>query len=141
MNNDDEVKKVVFKKSKLKIVENERAIYSFAELYQFIDFEVKRIYYIQNCQQATGQHCHKEENELFVMVKGKCMAIIDRGNGKEEIPFESPGDAMYVGAYIWHGFKDFSKDAVLLACSSTNYREDRSDYIEDYEEYRKVISA
>jgi len=129
-----------FRQSKLKVVSNERAVYSFAELYQFIDFEVKRIYFIQNCVQNTGQHCHKEENELFIMVKGKCTAIIDRGNGKEEIPFESPGDAMYVGAYVWHGFKDFTEDAVLLACSSTNYREDRSDYIEDYEEYKKAIN-
>lgn len=125
----------------LKLVVNERATYSFAELKEFVDFEVKRIYFIQNCKQATNQHCHKEEKELFVMAKGMCTAIIDRGNGKEEIALVSPGDAIYVGNYVWHGYKDFSDDAVLLAVSSTNYREDRSDYIEDYEEYKKVIAA
>ncbi len=130
-----------YKKLVLKVVVNEKATYSIAELKDYIDFDVKRIYFIQDCKSATGQHCHKEEKELFVMIKGTSTAIIDRGNGKEEIPFAGPGDAFYVGNYVWHGFKDFSEDAVLLAISSTNYSEDRSDYIEDYEEYRKVIAV
>lgn len=129
-----------FLKMDLKVIDNERGTYSFAELKNYIDFEVKRVYFIQNCKQATGQHCHKEEKEMFIMVKGNCAAIIDRGNGKEDIPLNSPGDAIYVGSYVWHGFKDFSPDAVLLALSSTNYREDRSDYIENYDEYCRIIA-
>ncbi len=129
-----------FKQLQLKIVKNERATYSFAELKEFIDWEVKRVYFIQDCKENTGQHCHKIEKEMFVMQRGSCVAIIDRGNGKEDIPFNGPGDAIYVGNYVWHGFKNFSSDAVLLALSSTNYSPDRSDYIEDYEEYLKVRS-
>lgn len=132
---------LIFKKLSLKVVANEKAVYSIAEFKDYIDFEAKRIYFIQNCKQATGQHCHKEEKELFIMIKGKATAIIDQGQGREEILFESPGDALYVGNYVWHGFKDFSADAVLLAVSSTNYREDRSDYIEDYDIYRKMITG
>lgn len=127
-----------FKEAKLKIVQNERATYSFAELKEFIDWEVKRVYFIQDCKEATGQHCHKVEKELFILQRGSCIAIIDRGNGKEEIPMSGPGDAVYVGNYVWHGFKNFSPDAMFLALSSTNYRPDRSDYIEDYDEYLKV---
>ncbi|KKQ40530.1 MAG: WblP protein [Candidatus Magasanikbacteria bacterium GW2011_GWA2_37_8] len=133
--------KLVFKKLQLKIVQNERATYSFAELKEFIDWEVKRVYFIQDCKENTGQHCHKQEKEMFVMQKGSCVAVIDQGNGKEEIPLEGPGDAIYVGDYVWHGFKDFSLDAVLLALSSTNYSPDRSDYVEDYEEYKKLVHS
>jgi len=127
-----------FKKMQLKIVQNEKATYSFAELKDFIDFEIKRVYFIQDCKEATGQHCHKIEKEMFVVQRGSCTAIIDSGNGKEEISLSGPGDAIYVGNYVWHGFKNFSADAVLLALSSTNYSPDRSDYVEDYEEYLKV---
>ena len=94
--------------------------------------------FIQDCKQATGQHCHKIEKEMFVLQRGSCVAVIDRGNGKENFPMSGPGDYLYVGNYVWHGFKDFSSDAILLAISSTNYNPDRSDYIEDYEEYLKV---
>ncbi len=130
-----------FLKMNLKVIDNERGTYSFAELKNYIDFDVKRVYFIQNCKQATGQHCHKEEKEMFIMAKGNCTAIIDRGNGKEDLLLNSPGDAIYIGSYVWHGFKDFSPEAVLLALSSTNYCEDRSDYVEDYDEYCKVIAS
>lgn len=130
-----------FSQHNLKVVENERATYSIAEFKDFLDFEPKRLYFIQNCKQATGQHCHKEEKEFFIMVKGSCVGIIDRGQGKEDMPLRAPGEAIYVGNFVWHGFKDFSPDAVLLAVSSTNYREDRSDYIDDYEEYRRQMAA
>jgi mannose-6-phosphate isomerase-like protein (cupin superfamily) len=132
---------LVFKKSNLKIVKNERAIYSFAELNEFIDFDVKRIYFLQDFHADTGQHCHKIEKELFIMQRGTCTAIIDRGNGKEDIILSGPGDAIYVGAYVWHGFKDISADAVLMAISSTNYNPDRSDYVEDYDAYREMIKS
>lgn len=132
--------KLNFKKTKIKTIQNEKASYGFVELKDFIDFEVKRVYYIYDCKVATGQHCHKEEKELFVMQKGSCTAMIDFGNGKEDILLEI-GDAIYVGNYVWHGFKDFSSDATVLAVSSTNYKEDRSDYIEDYEEYKRVLES
>lgn len=130
---------LIFKKTKIKILQNDKASYGFIELKDFVDFEVKRVYYIHNCQQATGQHCHKEEKELFVMQTGVCTAIIDSGAGKEDVRLET-GEAIYVGKYVWHGFKDFTNDAIVLAMSSTNYSEDRSDYVEDYEEYKKVVS-
>jgi len=133
---------LIFKKLQLKVLEKEGRTYSFAELQDFIDFDVKRLYFIQGHEmQPTGQHCHKIEKELFVMVKGTATAIIDQGQGKEEIPLREPGDAIYVGNYVWHGYKDFSPDSVLLAISSTNYSPDRTDYIEDYDEYRKVIGG
>jgi len=131
--------KLNFKKVQLKTLTNERATYSFCELKEYIDWKVERVYFIQNVQEATGQHCHFEENEMFVMARGTCTAIIDFGNGKEDIELNGPGDAIVVDNHVWHGFKDFSEDAMLLAYSSTNYREDRSDYLEDYDEYKKLL--
>ncbi len=130
--------KLKFEKTKIKTLQNDKASYGFIELKDFIDFEVKRVYYIYNCKQATGQHCHKEEKEFFIMQKGSCIVIIDCGKGKEDVRLEM-GDGIYVGAYVWHGFKDFTADALVLALSSTNYNEDRSDYIENYDEYKKLI--
>lgn len=131
--------KLKFEKTKIKTLQNDKAAYGFIELKDFVDFAVKRVYYIHNCLEATGQHCHKEEKELFVMQTGACTAIIDSGAGKEDVRLET-GDAIYVGNYVWHGFKDFTDDAMVLALSSTNYSEDRSDYIENYEEYLRILN-
>lgn len=123
-----------YKVSKVKSIQAPNFIMHPAELKDFIDFEVKRLYYITDTTGPTGAHCHLRENELFVLVQGTCTAVVDRGQGLEEIPMEM-NDAHYVGNYVWHHFKDFSANAILLALSSTNYNPDRSDYIEDYEKY------
>lgn len=114
-----------------------RYVMSPMELREHIPFTVKRLYFLSNMSAGvdTGQHCHFEEEEFFVMARGTCTAIIDRGHGKEEILMSAPQSAMYVPNYVWHGFKNFSEGAVMMALSSTNYRADRSDYLEDYDEY------
>ncbi|MFH2136862.1 MAG: FdtA/QdtA family cupin domain-containing protein [Patescibacteria group bacterium] len=127
-----------FKIFELKKVETPKFIMSPMELKEYIDFEVKRFYFITKPQAPTGAHCHKVEEELFVLVQGSCTAVIDRGDGLEEISLVGPTSAMYVPNFVWHHFKDFSPDAILFALSSTNYNPDRSDYIEDYEEFKKV---
>lgn len=108
------------------------------ELKDVVPFEVKRIYYMELPENSvTGEHSHKIEEEVFFQVKGKSIIIIDRGAGKEDVALE-PGAAIYVPAYVWHGFKETSNDCLILAASSTNYQSDRSDYIESYDEYLQI---
>lgn len=108
------------------------------ELKDNAPFEVKRVYTIEfsyGC--TTGEHCHKTEQEVFIQMSGSTAMIVDFGNGKETVRLET-GDLIFVPAYVWHGFEDSSEGAFVLALSSTNYSPDRSDYIENYEEYLKI---
>jgi mannose-6-phosphate isomerase-like protein (cupin superfamily) len=125
----------------LKQIPTERFLMNPIELKDYIDFEVKRVYFITQPKGPTGSHCHKKENEFFIMIQGSCTAVIDEGDGLKEIKLEGPSSAIYVPAYVWHHFKDFSPEAILLALSSTNYNPDRSDYIEDYEEFKKIKAS
>ncbi len=129
-----------FKQFELEKIQASNFIMSPVELKDYIDFEIKRIYYITNPTEKTGAHCHKIEKEFFILIQGKCTAVIDCGNGLKEINMAGSTSALYIGNYIWHHFKNFSKDAILLALSSTNYSPDRSDYIENYDEYKKYLS-
>src|ERR1700738_4265051 len=127
-----------FQAYELKEIDTPKFVMSPVELKEYIDFEVKRVYFVTKPTDETGQHCHYEEKEFFIMVQGSCTAIIDRGSGKEEIPMHGPTTALYVPNYIWHGFKDFSTDGILFAVTSTNYNADRSDYLEDYDKYLQI---
>jgi mannose-6-phosphate isomerase-like protein (cupin superfamily) len=133
------MKKLDFRKVQLKTLQNERATYTFNELKEHIDWKVERVYFIQDVKEATGAHCHFVENEMFIIARGSCMAIIDDGSGLKDVVLNSNGDAIVTGALVWHGFRNFSPDAMLLALSSTNYSEDRSDYCEDYDRYREIL--
>ncbi|MFA7209306.1 MAG: FdtA/QdtA family cupin domain-containing protein [Parcubacteria group bacterium] len=128
-----------FQQVELKKIQAPNFVMSPVELKDYVGFEVKRVYFITKPTGDTGAHCHKIEEEFFILQNGTCTAVIDRGQGLEEIKMEGPTGALYVGPYVWHQFKDFSADAVLLAISSTNYNPDRSDYVEDYAEYIKII--
>lgn len=130
-----------FKQFKLKTFTNTGVALTPVELKDFIDWDVKRIYFITDFTKPTGQHCHKVEQELFFCQRGSVTAVIDRGNGLEDLPMRGPEDVISVSSFVWHGFKDASSDCVLLALSSTNYSADRSDYITDYNEYKKIIST
>lgn len=113
------------------------------EFKDLIPFEVKRLYYIDAlpADTKTGEHCHFVEQEVFVIAKGSVTAVIDKGQGKEDVRLSGPSEAIYVPNYVWHGFKDATPDCVIIALSSTNYSPDRSDYQENYEEYLKVRDA
>ncbi len=129
-----------FRQFELKKIQAPKFMMTPVELKDYIDFEVKRVYFIAKPIGNTGAHCHKIEKEFFILQSGACTAVIDQGRGLEEIKIAGPAAALYVGEYVWHHFKDFSADAILLALSSTNYSPDRSDYIENYEDYKKAIS-
>lgn len=109
------------------------------EFKDVVPFEVKRMYYFDSLKPGdkSGAHCHKIEEEVFIQAKGTSVATIDRGQGIEEIAFKT-GEVIYCPNYVWHGFKDASGDAMIIALSSTNYNPDRSDYIEDYELFKKL---
>lgn len=125
-----------FKKIKLNTFTNRGFNLTPVELKDIVPFEVKRMYFFESMkpEDKTGAHCHKIEEEFFIQAKGTSTAIIDRGQGIEEIAVIA-GEALYCPNYVWHGFKDASADAVLIALSSTNYNQDRSDYVEDYQAY------
>lgn len=108
------------------------------ELKDYIDFEVKEfILLVMQKLQLVLIVIKQRKNCLFYFLV-LATAVIDRGNGIEEIKMIGPNSAIYTPAFVWHHFKDFSSDAILLAISSTNYNPDRSDYIENYDEYLKV---
>ena len=133
---------LIFKQYDIKHVKGRDNNY---ELYEidastYVDYDIKRVYYLTDIKAQTGAHCHYEEKELFVMATGSCVAIIDRGYGIEEIPM-SQGQAIYVGNMVWHHFKDFGPNSMLMAVSSTKHNSDRTDYLEDYEVYKQKIKA
>ncbi|MBP6882348.1 MAG: FdtA/QdtA family cupin domain-containing protein [Candidatus Levybacteria bacterium] len=106
------------------------------ELKDIIPFEVKRVYFITDSKTGiTGEHCHYAEEEFFFLIQGTGTLVIDKGEGKVEVRMVGGVKGAYVPAYVWHGFKDLSSDAIVFALSSTNYNPDRSDYLEDYQTY------
>ncbi len=130
-----------FRQLQIRTMDAERALYTFCELKDYnIDFTVKRLYFFSPKHgQSSTQHAHYEEKEVFVIARGTAVAVIDDGNGKREIQMKAPGDAIYVGNLVWHGFLRYSDDALVIALSSTNHDPNMSDYIREYDAWQKYM--
>lgn len=111
------------------------------ELKDYLDFAVKRVYFISSPTGNTGSHAHKAiEDEIFIQVQGSCTITVDDGHGLEDIVLEGPKSAILVPHLVWHGFKNLSPDCIILALTSTNYDPARADYCENYQEFKKLCS-
>ena len=109
------------------------------ELRDYINSPVKRVYFISSPTGNTGNHAHRQdEDELFIQIQGQSTICVDDGTGIEEIVLRGPTSAIYVPHMVWHGFKDLSSDSIILALTNTNYDPTRADYIENYEEFKKL---
>ncbi len=105
------------------------------ELKDYIDFEVKRVYFAYDNLQLRGGHCHLNEKEFFFMASGTCKCRIHDGKNELILDLEVGKNGIYVANLIWHEFYDFSHGASLAALSSTNYNSNREDYIEDLNKF------
>ncbi|MEK7509056.1 MAG: FdtA/QdtA family cupin domain-containing protein [Patescibacteria group bacterium] len=148
-----------FKKFTLKPNIDNRRTLTALELKDYIDFEVKRIYYFYDIKKEAGLpaepagatepngsasdrkaggHCHKIEKELFICEQGEAVLEIDDGEGLKDILLKQ-NEAVYVDSRVWHRFKSASADVLVLALSSTNYNPNREDYVETYEEFKQYV--
>ncbi len=105
------------------------------ELDDSFPFAVKRVYLVTGKGLAVrGGHAHRTEEEVFVASSGSVTAIINDGEGDQEIKLDKKNQGLLIRKNCWHEFKDFSVDCVLLCFSSTHFA-GREDYVESKEEF------
>ena len=125
-------------KISLKSFTDQRGTLSVLELQDYVDWPVKRIYYLTDPRETRGQHAVRGENKFYICQKGKMKARFHDGKEWKEFELNGPGDTILMEGLYYREFFDFSEDAVLLALSSVNY--DQKDYIYDLDEFLKEVN-
>lgn len=113
---------------------------SFFETRKEIDFDIKRIYYISKVPEGVrrGFHAHKKLKQLLFCPYGRIQLILENKNGREEIELSDPSIGVIVDNLTWREMLWLQKDSVLCVAASDYY--DSSDYLRDYELYRRFLS-
>lgn len=122
-------------KVKIKSVIDERGTLSVMELKDFVDWPVKRVYYLTDVKAARGGHAVRHEKKIYICQKGTVKARLHDGAKWNEFELHGPDDAIIMNGMCFRDFYEFSADAVLLALSSVNYVPE--DYIYDLEVFIK----
>ena len=103
-----------------------------------IPFEIKRIFYVfgANDSRRRGKHAHYVTQQVLICLRGDVVVTCRDGSQDCTYILNSPTQALYVPQMVWDEQVYTSEDTILLVLSNTLY--DKSDYIEDYSEFKKL---
>ena len=123
----------------LKTIGDERGSLIALENNAEIPFEVKRVYYIFGTQKGVerGFHAHKVLRQMAICVSGSCTIRMEDASDKGEVVLATPEQALMIEPMQWHEMYNFSPDCVLMVLANDVY--DESDYIRNYEAYKRLI--
>ncbi len=116
---------------------DQRGNLSIIEQYKQIPFEIRRTYWIYDVPGGLdrGEHAYKNNQEFIVALSGSFDVVLDDGCNKIVYPLNRSYKGLYVPQGMWRRMTNFSTNSLALVLSSTDY--DESDYIMDYQEFKK----
>ena len=111
---------------------------SFVEQNNHIPFEIKRTYWIYDVPggESRGGHAYKKTDEFIIAISGSFDVTVDDGEEKRIFSLNRSYYGLYIPKGFWRTIDNFSTNSLALEFASTPY--DRSDYVEDYNEYLKM---
>ena len=104
-----------------------------------IPFDIQRVFYIygSDSEVVRGQHANRQSEFVLINVSGTSKVRIDNGYSEAIVELDKPMMGLYIPTMVWKDMYDFSEDSILLVLASTHY--DGTEYIRDYEAYKKEI--
>ena len=111
---------------------------SVVEQYNHIPFKIERAFWIYDVPggETRGGHAYRETEELIIALSGSFDVVIDDGIQKRTFSLNRSYYGLYVPRLMWREMENFSTNALALVLSSTPY--DASDYIRDYDEFKRI---
>lgn len=119
--------------------EDPRGNLSFVEGGRHIPFVIERVYWIYDVPggQTRGGHAFRKQQEVIIALSGSFDVVVDDGAEKKIFSLTRSYYGLYIPAGLWRSMQNFSTNSLALVISSTAY--DESDYIRDYQEFKKYI--
>lgn len=102
-----------------------------------LPFEVKRVYYLYDVPggEERGGHSHKQLYSFMVAASGSFDVLLDDGVSTRTVTLNRPSYGLLIVPGIWRVLNNFSSGSVCLVLTSDYY--DESDYIREYEDFKK----
>ncbi len=103
-----------------------------------LPFEVKRVFWTYYTPESVvrGRHAHHNTQQVLLAISGRVIVTTEEPGGRiQTFALESPDTGIYIPKYVWHTMQ-YSHSAVQLVFASHVY--DESDYIRDYEAFKKI---
>ena len=112
---------------------------SFIEEGSHVPFEIKRVYWIYDVPggEHRGGHAFRQTDELIVALSGSFDLNLHDGTTEYKYSLNRSYYGVIVPRMIWRLIDNFSTNSLALIIASTDFSE--SDYIRNFEEFRKML--
>lgn len=112
---------------------------SFVEEETHIPFKIKRVYWIYDVPggEHRGGHAFKQTDELIIALSGSFDLNLHDGTTEYKYSLNRSYYGVVVPRMIWRMIDNFSTNSLALIIASTDFSE--SDYIRNFEEFRKML--
>lgn len=105
-----------------------------------VPFDIKRTYWIYDVPGGMNRfgHAFKKQEEFIVALSGSFDVVLNDGKEEKRYHMSRSYYGLYVPAMMWRSIDNFSTNSVVFVLSSELY--DPTDYIEDFNEYKALLS-
>ena len=124
---------------KLPKITDFRGNLSFFEDNSQIPFEINRVYWIYDVPggEMRGGHAYCQNEEFIIALSGSFDVVISDGKQSKVYHLNRSYKGIYIPKMCWRELENFSTNSVAFIAASTLY--DETDYIRDYDEYKKMV--
>lgn len=111
---------------------------SIVEGNEHVPFNIKRAYWVYDVPGGMERYGHafRSQDEFIIALSGSFDVILNDGNGDQRFHMDRAYYGLYVPHMTWRRIDNFSTNSVVYVLSSEKY--DPADYIEDFEEFKKL---
>lgn len=105
-----------------------------------IPFDIQRVFYIYGSDSTVirGKHANRKSEFVLINVSGTSKVKVKDGKEEKVFVLNKPHMGLYIPTMLWKDMYDFSENSILLVLASEHY--DNSEYIRDFEEYKKIVN-
>lgn len=106
-----------------------------SSLTDIIPFEIKRIFYLHNCNEfsSRGGHAHINCKQYIISINSNLLIKLSDGENTISYNLENKKNGLYIPPGIWNDIYEFNKESVCIVFASENYEE--SDYIRNFNNF------
>lgn len=117
---------------------DERGLLTFAQEYDGLPFQLKRMFWITDVPVGSvrGGHAHKKCKQFICCLHGSFRLTLKTMHEKKVFEMNNPDYGIYIPEGVWCSLEDFTEGTVVLVGASEKYN--REGYIRDWNEYVQV---
>ncbi|WP_210215589.1 WxcM-like domain-containing protein [Mongoliimonas terrestris] len=126
---------------RMPLVEDIRGNLTVGEFEGMVPFRAARYFMVVNVPslETRGEHAHRLCEEFLICVTGSCSVMVDDGVNRQTFRLNAIDRGIYLPPGVWRTHFGYTSDAILLVFASHRY--DPSDYIRDYDDFRREVGS